>query len=86
MEYFTPGYIAVAGFFGMIGMGACMYGKKARDVQSLIIGVLLCGVSYLVTEPVTLAIISSFITALLFSRQIHRAYYDWKHKDIEIIK
>jgi len=26
MDYFSPAYIAVAGFFGMLGMGACMYG------------------------------------------------------------
>jgi hypothetical protein len=86
MEYFTPAYLAVAGFFGMIGMGACMYGKKAADVQSLVIGAILCGLSYFVTDPVTLAIASSIFTVLLFSRQITRGYYDWKQKDIEIIK
>ena len=86
MDCLTPGYLIVAGFFGMIGMGACMYGKKASDAQSLIVGSLLCIIGYFVTEPVTLAIISSILTALLFSRQITRAYYDWKQKDIEIIK
>lgn len=86
MDYFTPGYLVVAGFFGMLGMGACMYGKKAHDVQSLIIGIILCGLGYFVTAPIPLAIASSFFTVLLFSRQISKGYYEWKHKDIEIIK
>jgi len=52
----------------------------------MLIGALLCGVSYFITEPVTLGIVSSVLTVLLFNRQILKLYDGQKHKDIEEIK
>ncbi len=79
-----PWYIAMALLSGMIGMGAAMYGKKMNDFKSIIIGTLLMGIAYFITNPILLTIATVILTAGLFSTPIQR--YLSERKNIESIE
>lgn len=59
-------YIMLAFFFGTIGMGYFIFGKKQNNPGALISGVILMGYSYVITDPVQLIVIGLFAMALPF--------------------
>ena len=79
-----PWYMCMALLSGMIGMGAAMYGKKMSDFKSMIIGTLLMGIAYFITNPILLTIATVLLTAGLFSTPIQR--YLAESKNIESIE
>ena len=72
MSFFDPWYIVVAGFFSLIGFAAFLYGKRQEDFKCIILGLLLCGVSYFISDPLILSLVSIVIVAFLFSESIAR--------------
>ncbi len=53
-------------FFGAIGMGHVVYGRKQKKGIALLSGVLLCTIPYLISNLLLLLILSGVIMALPF--------------------
>lgn len=66
----SVGYLVVAGITSLIGTGAFIYGKKMEDMKCIFLGILLCLVSYFVTDPLYLTLVSIPLVAGLFSEKI----------------
>jgi hypothetical protein len=60
-------YLFLALVGGAIGTGAFIYGKKTQKLKPLVVGILLMGLSYLVTSPLWLGLATAGLTALLFT-------------------
>ena len=59
-----PTYLIIAFFFGMIGMGYFMYGKKQNRPGPLIAGIILMVYPYIVTDPLQMILIGIGAMAL----------------------
>ena len=70
---FDPWYMLVALVASGIGMGAFMYGKKQADGKFLFLGGVIFAVTYFITDPLYLALVTAVLTALLFSDPIVNA-------------
>lgn len=70
MDLFNPWYLLMALISSCIGTGAFMYGKRLADGKALVVGFLLIGSSYFVTDPLALLGATVVLTALLFSQQL----------------
>ena len=55
--FMDPVYLGLAFFFGMIGMGYFMFGKKQGNPGALVAGIILMCYSYIVTEPIPMILI-----------------------------
>lgn len=66
----SVGYLVVAGITSLIGTGAFMYGKSMSDMKCIFIGILLCCVSYFVTDPLYLTLVSIPLVAGLFGEKL----------------
>ena len=85
MDFFNPWYIIIAGVGSCIGMGAFIYGKRMQDAKCMFVGIGLCAVSYFITEPLTLGVISALLVGVLFSNPIIQML-EGPRKDIESIE
>lgn len=72
---FDPAYMILALISSAIGTGAFMYGRSQTDPKALLIGFLLFGVSYFVTDPWKLGAATGVLTVLLFSDQLQTWMY-----------
>ncbi|MEZ0274570.1 MAG: hypothetical protein ACAH88_06675 [Roseimicrobium sp.] len=62
----TPDALLAMIIFGAIGMGALVYGKKAGKPVPAVVGLLLMGYPYFVSETWLLYSIGSLLTACLY--------------------
>jgi hypothetical protein len=60
-----PGYLFLALISSSIGMGAAMYGKRAQKAKPLLIGIVLMGITYVVTSTLWLIVLTVGLSALL---------------------
>jgi len=63
---FSPANIAVAIFFGLIGIAAFRYGKKNGEPRPLFLGIALMAYGYFVSNPWISLGIGAVLTALIF--------------------
>ncbi|MEI7750738.1 MAG: amino acid transport protein [Candidatus Omnitrophota bacterium] len=59
-------HILASVFFGGIGFGAFIYGKKQSNLKALLIGVILMAYPYFVQNPIALFAIGFVLTMALF--------------------
>lgn len=67
-----PWYMLVAMVVSAIGMGAFMYGKKMGDGKFLMVGGALFVVTYFITDPIWLSLVSLLLCVVLFSNPIQK--------------
>ena len=81
MEMFNIWYIIVASIASAIGLGAVSYGRKMQEFKFILVGISLFAVTYFITNPPLLALVSTLLTAFLFSDRIYWWYI--KDKDLK---
>lgn len=57
MNLLNPGYLFASLFWGSVGLGYFVYGKRAQSFVALIGGVAMIAVSYLVGSPLLMSAI-----------------------------
>ncbi len=53
-------------FFGCVGMGYIMYGRKQRNAIALVAGVALCGFPYLISNILLMLLVGAILMAIPF--------------------
>ena len=63
MNIGSSGFIIASLIWGSIGMGFAIYGKKQRATAPLLGGVLLMGVSYLISSALVMSLVGMALVA-----------------------
>jgi hypothetical protein len=63
MNIGSSGFIIASLIWGSIGMGFAIYGKKQRATAPLLGGVLLMGVSYLISSALVMSLVGLALVA-----------------------
>ncbi len=63
----TPGSLFGAILFGAIGMGAFVHGKRTASAARMLLGVVLMGYPYFVSDPVLVYVIGAALCGLLYA-------------------
>ena len=61
-----PGYLFAALFWGSVGFGFFIYGKKQKSAVPLVCGILLMSASYFARTPLSLSLFGIAIVAAIY--------------------
>ena len=62
---FSSGYLFAALIWGSIGMGFAIYGKKQKALAALVGGIVLIGITYLISSPLYMSLVGVAIVAAM---------------------
>jgi len=60
------GFLFAAFFWGTVGFGFFIYGKKQKSPVPLVCGIVLMGMSYFVKTPLSLSLLGIAVIALIY--------------------
>ena len=62
---FSSGYLFAALIWGSVGMGFAIYGKKQKALVPLVGGIVLMGISYLISSALYMSLVGVAIVAAI---------------------
>jgi hypothetical protein len=63
---FSANFLLASLFWGSLGVGILVYGKRQKSVLPLVVGVIMIAVSYLAESALSMSLICSALLALMY--------------------
>ena len=66
VDLFKPSFLFASLFWGSVGAGYFLYGRKQRSPSALVGGILMIGVSYLVSSALLMSLICILLMVVVY--------------------